>query len=746
MSTRPGNGSVTEAAGVLTLAGSAGINCGAWANNPFAYQRANYQIQAFDSVLKFETRLYSFTSGVQGAGLALYQDSSNAYLIQFYAGDSRIYVSKVGSNLANTGAVATPSTSPHAYRIYINPTARTLFVIESDGTSFTINGNEIQFWYRVGDAGTWTLLHSRTMEFSINAALAGPFAYNGSPWPAISALYNYFGAYQWDATKQVFIPAKEQIPLTNTVPDPRQDVLALEDSASPLAQGGLPAFDSPDGYGDPVSLREGPRLGFEDDHAILSQSGQPIHGFAGMPSGRDQGYSLADTPLGFEDAMAYLLSSDPEFSTITQDSDLHYHFVYNKPYLAVYYDTTLDPWNTPTLNNFTGYARNGYKYTNGVQDAGPVSAPWRSEASGANRSSRADFPLKVLIVVTLRELVIFDLDTFTGTPASLRVWMRFLLGNDVTNFWALGRGVESIRSAAFSNGLLVVGTKSTGWEGGGLHTIDFKATTTAATFSLMRSDGQWIGAGVKTIVDRNTTSCYASSGSYRINPEDVHSVAVLQESTNTHYVALSGEDSSPQLVKLLGNVVQSVAYAAGDDIGSDNAGNYRQVLFDDVGWLWFSVGSVLYRNCRDWREGYMLPDKADKRQGLIDLGVPITHLAYAKDSIYAGTANGIYRIHKGSMQAYLAYTAVGGGGRGRLNVAGSGEKLVGESSAIQSLRAYTLLLGTTVIPYLSVGTPYTGAVSGGYTLIRLWDDVVVQSYVAPTIIDPGTYISPAMLA
>jgi len=849
--------------------------------------------------------------------------------------------------------------------------------------------------------------------------------------------------------------------------DPK-DKTSFEDAGTPLTQGGSPAFDSPDGYGDPVSVRDGqPRTSFEDDAGPLPQGGpQPID-LANLPGNPDAGVGVREQPASFEDAVSFVLSLEPEFSTITQDVDAHYHFAYTKPYLAQYCDATLDPWNTPTLNGFTGYGRDGYRYTNGVKDGdarligvsnvgqklyhriagswavfpnqpvltggtlghlcvgiptggivvwrgvagsefchynvttntwsykakassaavgasgsgyaldathvyawgggrvekfdgtswsnltptaltndpnkgwaqsadvlwvcpfgygnlhhyiggvwtdrwselvaaigniggypltsmrdvwtygsnvyclchhsatsrcyivkyngstwtllggggvfydvtniwgtddshiwvhgrgptdashifvgfwngstwatqlsgpgtagiqytgkrlfgtgpqviagsfytsavvvyettdgvnwtqptwpdstpaqvisatdfsgvtGGLTAPWRTEASGANRSSRGDFPVKSLLVVTQQELVIFDLDTFDGSVASLRVWMRFLLGNDVSNFWALGRGVDSIVSVAFSNGLLVVGTKDTGWESGRLHTVDFKALTPATVFSLLGNDGQWIGQGTKTIVDRNTNSIWLSSGSNRITPSEVRSVAVLPEGTNTHYIAVAGEDPGPQLVKFTGNVVQYVYSAAGENLDGSSLGDYRRVLFDDVGWLWFSIGSVLYRNCRDWREGYMYPTKIDTRQGLVDLGVTITHLVYAKESIYAGTANGIYRIHKGTMEAYLAYTAPGGGGRGRLNVAASGELFAGSRSKVQSLKAFTLLRGTTVVPYLSVGTYFDGSTVGAYTMIRLWDDVVVRSYVAPYIIEPGTFISSAMLA
>lgn len=748
MNLSPGGGTLTEVGGVLTASVSLGVD-GDWANNvaPIAWSAVHDKHYAFDTVFKFEARMYSFTSsgGEARGGIAVYKDQDNGHEFGHYAGDSRIYTTRWyaggGGNTANTGVLATPTVSPHAYRVYWNPTSRPLFV--SDGElEFTINPNNLQFYYRVGDAGTWTGLLTYGWEWTPYDIHFGLCAHNYvATKRSVSALFSYAGIYQWDATKQIFVPANDQVPLTNTSVDPKV-VASLEDQAAVLTQSGPAGHQWPDGQGDGLAVRE-TAVALEDQAQVLPQGGKAIHT---MWSGLDQGLDVRPPAAGLEDQVSYVLSLEPEFSTITQDSDAHYHFVYPKPYLAIYHDTTNDPWNTPTLNNFTGYARDGYKYTNGVQDAGPVAAPWRSEASGANRSSRPDFPLKSLIVVTRLELVIFDLDTFTGSVPSLRVWMRFLLGNDVSTFYALGRGVETIRSVVMANGQLVVGTTNTGWEVGRVHSIDFKALTPATVYSLVGSDNQWVGQGTKSIVDRNTNSIWAVSGSVRLSCEENHSLAALVEGTNTLYIAVSGEDVAPDLLTYVGGSLQSVTRAAGDDIGGYDVGNYRQVLFDDVGWLWFSIGSVLYRNCRDWREGYMHPNRKDLRQGQVDLGVTITHLVAAKESIYAGTANGVYRIHKGSMEAYLAYTAPGGGGRGRLNVAASGELLAGGRSVIQALAAYTLLRGTTVVPYLSVGTQFAGSVVGGYTLLRLWDDVVVKSYVAPTIIEPGTYISPALLA
>lgn len=743
MLTRPGNGTVTEAGGVVTLTCGSGINCSAYANNPFAYRPLRSLSAAFDTVLRIETRLYNYTaSGSQGAGLSVFQDSSNAYLIQFYAGNSYIYISRIyggsGDNpAASVSAVSPPSTNPHTYRIYINPTARALFVQEADGTNLTINGNEIQFWYRVGDAGTWTWLYSRQLEWPVKGLSAGPFSYNGSPWPAGTALYNYFLVYQWDASKQRFVPANENVPLTSAAVDPTE-TMALEDAYRFIGQSGEPDFDSPDQLRGPISTNEQQsRAALEDGYRIAPQGGQPL---AWMPDGLlDGGRSDSDI-LALEDTYACLLSLDPEFSTGTQDIDLHYHFTYNKPYIAFAYDTTGEAWANPTTSNFTGYARDGYRYTNGVKDSGPVSAPWRTEASSANRSSRPDFPNKALLVVTLRELVIFDLDTYNGNPPNLRVWMRFLLGNDASNFWALGRGVESILSVGMKNGLLAVGTQDTGWEVGGLITIDFRATTTATTFSMVRSDGQWIGNGTKTIVDRNTTSCYLSSGSYRLDSEKVFSLSMLVEGTLTH-IAVGGEDMAPQVLRYSMNTIQYLCTARGDDIGDYDQLNYRHVHFDDVGWLWFSIGNRLYRNCNDWREGYILPQANDSRQGSVALGADITKIAAAGNNVYCATSKGVYCVPKGSMAAFLAYTVAGGGGGGRLNAPPAGEILPGLVPNIQALRSYTLILGTTVVTYIVVGTWIDASSYGSFSLIRTFDDVIIKSLVYPNFIEPGTYIS-----
>ena len=138
MNQTPGGGVISEAGGILDISVALAAD-GDWANNvaPIAWVATHDKHFAFDTVFKHESRMYDFTAsgGEARAGIALYKDQDNGYEFGFYEGDDKIYVTRwyggSGGNVANTaGAVAVPSTSPHAYRIYWNPTSRPLFVQE----------------------------------------------------------------------------------------------------------------------------------------------------------------------------------------------------------------------------------------------------------------------------------------------------------------------------------------------------------------------------------------------------------------------------------------------------------------------------------------------------------------------------------------------------------------------------------------------------------------------------------------
>lgn len=220
----PGAGSITEANGVLTLA-LPGSAQGIWWNGslhdlPHAYRPFGEHIYAFDTVLKIEGRCYQHnsTDGNSRSFMMLFNpDYQNGYMLgyrptsgNFVALDAVLNGGTV-SNLAYVQSVASPSTSPHTWRLYYNPTSRPLFVVDA-GQSFTINAKQLQAWYQIGDSGTSTLLHSRTFDFTLSSPKIGYGIWSSSAtYPALTSLFSYLAVYQWDATKQRMLAINKQV-------------------------------------------------------------------------------------------------------------------------------------------------------------------------------------------------------------------------------------------------------------------------------------------------------------------------------------------------------------------------------------------------------------------------------------------------------------------------------------------------------------------------------------------------------
>jgi len=213
-----GGGSITEASGVLTVGVALGVD-GDWATNvaPIAWVPAHAGQFSFDTVFKYEARMPFFTSsgGEARAGIVIYKDQDNGHEFGHYAGDLRIYTTRwyagAGGNTANSGVLATPTASPHAYRIYWNPTSRPIYI--QDGTlEFTINANNLQCYYRVGDSGTWTLLLTYGWEWTPGDVHFGLCAHNYvAQKRSVSAQFSYALVYQWDARTQRMLPLQNQV-------------------------------------------------------------------------------------------------------------------------------------------------------------------------------------------------------------------------------------------------------------------------------------------------------------------------------------------------------------------------------------------------------------------------------------------------------------------------------------------------------------------------------------------------------
>lgn len=70
----------------------------------------------------------------------------------------------------------------------------------------------------------------------------------------------------------------------------------------------------------------------------------------------------------------------------------------------------------------TGFAYDGTRYTNGIQDPGPVFSSWYIEAPGPYRSAAKPFPTQAIVLLSKVSMVILD-----ETNSNLPLWMQFLL-------------------------------------------------------------------------------------------------------------------------------------------------------------------------------------------------------------------------------------------------------------------------------------------------------------------------------
>jgi len=463
----------------------------------------------------------------------------------------------------------------------------------------------------------------------------------------------------------------------------------------------------------------------------------------GPPSQPQRGPVGPDNVGAWEDVLRYLGGVVPEFSAASFDVDGKPHFtVADATCLhAFYYNATQDPWHTPTANNFTGYARNGKHYTNGSEDAGPVWAPWATEGSSDHRGTRQDFPLHALIVTGRYEVVIFDLDSYTGAVNSLKVWMRFYW-NDA-DYMSLGRGALNIRDTKFANGTLICVSRydSSPATNGGIFTIDFKAND-QSVFHLMRADGTWNALAGRTIVNRNDVNPWNSLGGNNIDSEYIFRLDFRIEGTDTLYLLHVGDETpDPQVTKLVNNSFVESYKCSGDDVGQNDLNDewYKFALFDEQGWLWSSRQKRIYRHGNRYagtrREGIHQNAK-DRLRKHIDLPHEVISMVAARDRIYVGTVAGVYIVERGSMEYWLGYTAVGGGGKGRLSTGTTQGELL-KAAHSESYRLHAISLSTA--SYLGVAQTYHRG--GAVTVIRLYDDFVVGSYEAPDLTEDGAFFA-----
>lgn len=670
-------------------------------------------------------------------------------------------------NFGNIYSESLLSAPPIMMRIYYNGKTESYDVVDS-GLEHILPTKQASLWFSVNSGTSWTQINpnfpfpdtteaaTKVVIFPIGVGTGGPIV--------------TFSSFEIDEEEA---PADAEYPV---VPDISIQTSGYEDG--PVA---FPSLSGPQKYQYPedVAGGVGQRVpgpvdqstknvdkvgpfdysGFEDGPVTIPTVGGPVKYTAPSGSGLGMGIILpgpADQQMqggtlrrpanyaGIEDDAVHILSSGPEIRPDTFDDQGHPHLTGYNFWVSYYYDATKtgEYWNTPTLNSFTGYAKDGKHYNAGVEDGGPVWAPWAIESPSDHRSSRTDFPDQALIVIGNIDVVIFDLDGFDGTIATLRVWMRFLVDSAVTTFRSLGRGQFSVRDAKMCNGVLVVGTQHNGTENGAVFCIDFKVSG-QGVYSFLRADGRWQALAGKTIVHRNDSGgLYEQvTSNLHIDSEYIYRVDAYSDTTDSLYVAHVGEDiEDPQVSYFTQNVFQSRARNYGDDLGEYNLYDYdyKSIIFDDAGWLWYARENKLFRGVRYYRYGNVLSDSHSPLIKRIELPEDIYWLAAARDYIYAIGDTGIWQIHRGTMEFHLAYTVQGDAGivkgGGKDNTPPDGELVKGGRISSRIHRVYALSLSLS--SYLGVAVKYD--IGGGATIIRLYDDLVLDSFEHPELAEDGS--------
>lgn len=454
--------------------------------------------------------------------------------------------------------------------------------------------------------------------------------------------------------------------------------------------------------------------------------------------GIGEGIKLFTNDAGLPDEVEQTFGTAQYISeSATTDSESHAHFIGRRPYLLFRGQTTNEAWDNPTTTGFTGYARDGTRYTAGVQDAGPVFAPWYSESAGTDRSSVGAFPTDYLLCATRSEIIIFD---FANYPTDLDVWMRFRLGDSGT-FKLISRIDETITDIKMANGVLVIVSKYNGIDNGGLFLIDFRQDD-RRFLNLIRNDDHWIGTSGRDITDRDLGGNFDPAGvspELRLRPINPESVSVYAPSDgDTYWVAVNGEDIGPDVYEVdSSGIPQMRSVPLGGNKGADDLTPSRYAVFDFDGWLWHSVGSIIYRNGIDYQEGSIrMPSQYDPRYRYVDLGVDVTGLISSLNYVYAATAVGVYRIDRGTLERRLMWTISGGGGLGLAGTPAAGEILVGTNPVIERLTEWTLAGAG----FVGVATRLRAGHSGGVTLIRTIDDLVIDSKVYSDLAEDGSYV------
>jgi len=233
--------------GNLLISISDGIDCSWWSGSakaPHAIVRDVAPLYGGDEdnnrisgrINIIETRVVDVASSSSEcmAGLVLFNDNQNAIFLGYSKDDDKIHAQKgYNDSFSTICSSATTVTSPlvtaHRYRIAWNSSS---YPVSYDGFGDLINANTVVFYYSDDDGFSWTNIGcTYTFQFSTDKLSVGLYTRNWSPYPAVSAKFDYFIGYNASNEQQRY----------------KRDAVAFEDYFTIMPIGGKAKHKSPIG-------------------------------------------------------------------------------------------------------------------------------------------------------------------------------------------------------------------------------------------------------------------------------------------------------------------------------------------------------------------------------------------------------------------------------------------------------------------------------------------------------------------
>jgi hypothetical protein len=193
---------------------------------------------------------------------------------------------------------------------------------------------------------------------------------------------------------------------------------------------------------------------------------------------------------------------------------------------------------------YTGYAANGFWYTDGVLDPAhvPFQATWSAESESTDRGTAAAFPPRILVVATRLDVCILDAD-------SLDVWLRFRTGVASPSSGkgrAMGHGGVAVTDVAFADGVLIVTTTRD------VRVVEFRRDRAAAYSGAEAWVSESYGSSPTGLASRNSDAYL-----------DTALVDAAQPVVGTKFYSVSTQPSSSRVVAVVGSDQGVTAFTFG---------------------------------------------------------------------------------------------------------------------------------------------------------------------------------------